>query len=82
MSEIPGAQQLDALPPGPLVQVRGVAVPAGGAGKPGVDMKVGNVQNISPLSTGFDFYYNFFSGKRNTGGERFRCRYGLPVKTN
>ena len=38
MGEVPGAQQLDALPPGPPVQMGCVAVMAGGAGEPGVDM--------------------------------------------
>ena len=50
MGEIPGSHHLDPLPPGPPAQVRQIALLAGGAGKPGVDVKIGNVHESHLLS--------------------------------
>ena len=43
MGEVPRAQQPDALPAGPPVQMGQVAVPAGGPGEAGVDVEIGDI---------------------------------------
>ena len=50
VGEVPSANHLDALAPCGELQVRGVAVLAGGTGKAGVYMQVGNVHQRHPLS--------------------------------
>ena len=43
VGKVPRPQQLNALAPGPPVQVGQVAVPAGGPGEAGVNVEIGNV---------------------------------------
>ena len=54
VGEVPGAHQTDALSPGPPVQVGQISILAGGPGKAGVDVEVGNVHGSPPLSNQID----------------------------
>ena len=65
MGEVPCPYQLDAFAPGPPVQVGQVAVPAGGPGEPGVDMKISNIHGCPPLFTRIPSIIPFFSLRCN-----------------
>ena len=52
VGEVPGAHKAQALAPGPQVQVRGVAIPAGGPGVFGMDMQVRRVHPPAPFLLG------------------------------
>ena len=54
-----------AFAPGPPVQVWQVAVPAGGPGEPGVDMKISNIHGCPPLFTRIPSIIPFFSLRCN-----------------
>ena len=61
MGEIPRAQQGDALHPGPKLQVRRIAIGAGGSGITGMNVQIGNQHGARPLlSIVFVSYYSKF----------------------
>ena len=61
MGKIPSANQMDSFPSGPPVQMRGVTIFAGSAGKPGMDMQIGDHQHrLYLLSIDWVYYSTFF----------------------
>ena len=80
MGEIPGTHQADALVPRPQIQVRRVALAAGGPGVFGMDVQIGNL-HIGPFLFAFVFLKK--SPSRKTGKEEYPApRTGYSVCMN